>query len=61
MPTSVIIAKRLMLTFEEGSYSFSKFEHTATDEQIYGLAMDINALQNEPAKAVNLIVRSEIV
>jgi hypothetical protein len=60
MPTLVIQSKRVVLEFAEGVYSFSQFQHTASSAQIHGLAMALNAFQDETPKSVRLIEKSEI-
>jgi hypothetical protein len=63
MPTAVVITKRLVIRYAEGgSYSFARFENSASDAEIHALALDLNALQAErPPAAVDLIIRSQIV
>ena len=44
--------KRLVLRFENGQFTFRRFSHAASDDQLYDLALGLNAFQEEPVKNV---------
>ena len=48
-------ARRLVLRFEEGQYTFSRFDHQASDEQLYGLGNYLNSLQEDPAEKITKV------
>ena len=52
MPTLVETSRRLVLRFDEGQFAFSRYNHAATNEQLYGLAHYINALQEDDVEQV---------
>ena len=45
-------AKRLVLRYNQGQFSFSRFDRLADDEQLLGLADYINSLQEDEAEEV---------
>ena len=54
MPISSTIAKKLMLHFKKGIFSFNKFDILADNEKIHELAVALNSFQEEkpPVKVI---------
>ena len=61
MPTTVLTSKRIIIEFEEGRYSFNRFDMLATNEEMYDLAMKLNAFQAEEPKSVSYVERKQVV
>jgi len=40
-------SRRFVLRYNPGQFSFRNFDHTATDEQLYNLAHQLNAFQED--------------
>ena len=58
MPELVEISNRLVLRYDPGQFTFRRFAATATDEQIYALARQLNSLQeDEVEQVVRVVVR----
>ncbi|MCL2576904.1 MAG: DUF1659 domain-containing protein [Defluviitaleaceae bacterium] len=46
MPTTAVLSRRLVLSYDKGSrFTFRHFIATATDAQLYDIAMRLNAFQ----------------
>ena len=60
MPTTVLVSKRIILELEDGKYSFNRFDLAATNEEMYDLAMKLNAFQTEPPKSVSYVERTQV-
>ena len=60
MPITVLVSKRIILEFEEGRYSFNRFDMAATNDEMYELAMALNAFQAEPPKSVSYVERTQV-
>ena len=54
MPTATLTAKRLVLYYAKGSFSFNKLDMQADNEALYDLAGILNSFQDEkpPVKIV---------
>ena len=46
---------KVVLSYEKGSYSYSKIKYSATDEQVYALTKAINSVQSEPVEKVTRV------
>jgi hypothetical protein len=59
MASSVITGKRVILVFEEGTYSFRNIDPAATPQAMYGLGVALNAFQSEkpPVKILQAVTR----
>lgn len=54
--------KRVVLGYEQGSLSFSKFDFSATDEQVYQLATILNSFQAErPPEKIKCITTAQVI
>jgi hypothetical protein len=53
----VEVAKRLVLRYDPGQFTFRHFLVTATDEQLYNLAMQLNSFQE---CAVDTILKTRV-
>jgi hypothetical protein len=45
-------SKSIVLRYDPGQFTFSQFDHAASDEQMYDLAMLLNAFQTCEADKV---------
>ena len=45
-------SRRLSLRYDPGTFSFRHFDVVATDEELYNLAMQINAVQEDDVAQV---------
>jgi hypothetical protein len=61
LPENILVGKRIVLEFEDGSYSFNRFDLLATNDEMYDLAMKLNAFQNEQPKSVNYVSKTQII
>ena len=52
MATLTENSKRLVLRYNEGQFTFSRFDRLANDEQLYGLANYINSLQEDDTEEI---------
>ena len=44
--------KRLVLRFENGQFTFRGLAQSANDEELFRLALGLNAFQDDPVKSV---------
>lgn len=51
-----IAARRLVLRYDPGQFTFRHFEPVATDEQLYDLAQNLNAFQEDAVDTVLRVV-----
>ena len=61
MPQAIALSKRLTLRYENGQFSFSRFDPDATNEQLYELAGYINSFQEDAIEQVIMIQAFQIV
>jgi hypothetical protein len=61
MPTEITAAKRIVLRFSEGSFSFNKIDYTADDTALFGLAQGLNAFQADTPESILLVVKTQLV
>ena len=52
MVSLIETSRRLVLRYDEGQFTFSRIDHMADDEQLYGLANYINSLQDDEKEQV---------
>ena len=45
-------SRRLVLRYDPGQFTFRHFEASATDAELYELALQLNAFQDEPVDKV---------
>ena len=50
-------AERLVLRYNPGQFSFRRYDALATDEELYALARQLNAVQEDP---VDQIVKVQV-
>ena len=55
------VGRRVSLRFENGSFSFRSFVHTASDEQLYDLGRILNEFQEDEAEKIYKIQTFELV
>jgi hypothetical protein len=48
----------LVLRYNPGQYTFRRFDHTASDAELYALAKQVNAFQTDEAQVVKIQVLS---
>jgi hypothetical protein len=46
------ISKRLVLQYEPGVFSFTRFNHDANDTELYTLARQLNAVQEDEVSRI---------
>jgi len=46
------ISRRLVLRYNPGQFSFRHFDVMATDEELYGLARQLNAVQEDDVRHI---------
>ena len=49
-------ATRLVLRYNPGQFTFSRFDRTASDEALFDLAQQINKFQEDEAEVVKIQV-----
>lgn len=45
-------SRRIVLRYDPGQFSFRQFDVLATDEELYGLARQLNSVQEDEAKQI---------
>jgi hypothetical protein len=58
MINEITVSKRLCMKYGKGMFSFTKFKFSATNAQLYMLAMLLNAFQDETPEKVYLSTKS---
>jgi hypothetical protein len=61
MPTFIETSRRLVLRYDEGQFSFNRFDEAAGADELYTLANYINAVQADDLDKVVLITVRQIV
>jgi hypothetical protein len=46
------VNRRLVLRYDPGQFTFRNFDHIATDEQLYDLAVQLNSFQEDPVTKI---------
>ena len=48
----MIVSRRLVLAYNEGSFSIRNLDNAVTDEGLYKLARALNSVQEDPVKEI---------